>query len=221
MQKVLSLAVAAVFAAALIVPPAGATESPAIEISAPPQNHQVSSSLIMWTSYEDFQIAAPLAFNTPVYEATVSAYRASFDFLSGTVPGWSDPENNGLYTGSWSLQSIGLGVDGWTLRTMRWTNVINPNVHAADIAGTFVARQFDINWGPLHAGVELGVGSMSGYSQGAWGQGTFPTTAAEGVATLTYNISPTLQIGYKTMNWITGSGPMYWTGSLLEYHQDF
>lgn len=221
MQKVLPLAVAVALAAAMIVPQAGAVEIPPIEISSPPKNRDVSTSFLLWTSFEDFQVAAPLAFNTPVYEATISAYHASLDFLSGTVAGWSDPENNGLYTGSWSLQSIGLALDGWTLRTMRWKNIINPNIHAADITGTFIARQFQIDWGQLHVGTELGAGSMSGYSQGAWGTATFPTISAEGIATIVYSLSPTLQIGYKMMDWITGSGPMYWSGSLLEYHQDF
>ena len=122
MSKVISLAAVAILAAALIVPPAVAKEDPAIEIPTPFPYHYVDSSLLWWTSFEDFQIAAPLAFNTPVYDATISAYHTSLDFLSGTVTGWSDPENNGAWTGSWSLQSTGLALDNWTLRTTRWTH---------------------------------------------------------------------------------------------------
>lgn len=221
MSKVISFAAVAILAAALIVPAAVAKENAAIEIPSPSTYHYVDSSLLWWTSFEDYQIAAPLAFNTPVYEATITASHTSLDFLSGRVAGWSDPENNGAWTGSWSLQSIGFGWDGWTLRTTRWTHIINPSVSAADLTGTFIARQFQIDWGQLHAGIELGVGGVSGYSQSIWGQATLPTTAAEGVATIIYSISPTLQIGYKEMDWVTGSGPMYWSGSLLEYHQDF
>ena len=221
MQKALPLAAAVVLAAGLIAPPARAQEPSPITISSPPSNHEVSSSFMWWTSFEDFQIAAPLAFNTPVYEATISTDHSSLDFLSGTVTGWSDPENNGAWTGSWSLQSIGFGWDGWTLRTTRWSHIINPGVSAADITGTFFGRQFQIEWGQLHAGIELGAGGASGYSQGIWGQAAFPTTAAEGIVTIIYRLSPTLQIGYKTLDWTTGSGPMYWSGGLAELHADF
>lgn len=220
MPKVVPLVAVVVLAAAMTVP-ADAQENTPIEIPPSPISHNVSSSLLWWTSFEDFQVAAPLAFNTPVYEATVSAYHASFDFLSGQVAGWSDPENNGAWTGSWSLQSIGFALDGWTLRTTRWRHIINPSISTADITGTFVARHFQIDWGQLHAGIELGVGAVSGYSQGIWGQAAFPTASAEGIATIIYSLSPTLQIGYKTLDWTTGSGPMYWSGSLLEYHQNF
>ena len=205
-QKVALLAAVALIAA-LIARPAGAQEPSSTENPLPTVSNQVSSSLMWWTSFEDYQIAAPLAFNTLVYEATISAHHTSFDFLSGTVAGWSDPENNGAWTGSWSLQSIGFEWDGWALRTTRWTHIINPSVSAADLTGTFIARQFQIEWGELHAGIELGVGGVSGYSQSIWGQATLPATAAEGVATIIYSVSPTLQIGYKEMDWVTGSAP--------------
>ena len=221
MSKVLPLAAVVVVAAALIIPPASAKENPSIESPPSPISHNVSSSLLMWTSFEEFHLDAPLAFNTPVYEATISAYHTSFDFLSGTVTGWSDPENNGLYTGSWSFQSVGFGWDGWMLRTTRWTHIINPSVSNADFTGTFIARQFHIEMGQLHTSIELGIGGVSGYSQSAWGQTAFPATSAEGIATMIYSLSQTLQVGYKIMDWTAGSGSTYWSGGLLEYHQDF
>ena len=221
MSKVVPLATVVVLAAVLIVPSAGAKENPSTEIPPFPVSHNVNLSLLSWISFEEFHLDAPLAFNTPVYEATISAYHTSLDFLSGTVTGWSDPENNGLYTGSWSFQSVGFGWDGWMLRTTRWTHIINPSVSTADVTGTFIARQVYVDWGQLHTTIELGIGGASGYSQSSWGQTVFPTTSAEGIATMIYSLSPTLQVGYKIMDWIAGSGSTYWSGGLLEFHSDF
>lgn len=221
MSMVVSLAAVAVLAAALNVPTAEARENPAIEIPSPPMNYPIAFSLLSWTSFEEFHLDAPLAFNTPVYEAIISANHSSLDILSGTVTGWSDPENNGLYTGSWSFQSIGYAWDGWTLRTTRWIHIINPTVSAADFTGIFIARQFHADSGRLHTTIELGVGGASGYSQSAWGTWVFPATSAEGIGTIIYNLSPTLQVGYKIMEWIIGSGSTNWSGVLAEFHANF